>query len=172
MELGSLFTDQSKKSKEKTGIISQWLSDGTLTIADWIAYAEKAKPPAKATCIEAMESATKLDPSIANEAVLNFVTAMLADHAPRVKWESAKVIGNIARCFPTKLSQAIVQLLNNTEHPGTVVRWATAYALSEIAVIKTTHQQELLETLEALSKGEENNGVRKKYLEALKKAKK
>ena len=49
-----------------------------------------------------MESATKLDPSIANEAVLNFVTAMLADHAPRVKWESAKVIGNIARCFPHK----------------------------------------------------------------------
>lgn len=64
------------------------------------------------------------------------VDELLAYAEPRVKWESAKVIGNIAKCFPDRLEQAIDNLLLNAANTGTVVRWATAYAVAEILKLK------------------------------------
>ena len=66
---------------------------------------------------------------------------------------------------------AVNYLLVNSEHKGTVVRWATAYALGEILKLKTKLNIELLPTIEAIILREENNGVRKKYIDAIKKLK-
>jgi hypothetical protein len=52
------------------------------------------------------------------------------------------------------------------------VRWASAFALGEILKLKTKHNKELIPAIEAISNREEDNGVKKKYLDALKKAKK
>jgi hypothetical protein len=171
MNLSQLFLDKSIKTKDKVITLGEGLLNQELLINEMLAFAEKQKASDQATCIEAIEYASKKSPSITNENVLVFVTKTLLEKEPRLKWESAKVIGNIAKLFPNQLDQAIQNLLINTENKGTVVRWASAYALAEILKLKTSYQKELLPTIEQLCQNEENNGVKKKYLDALKKIK-
>lgn len=172
MTIEQVFKDKTIKAKAKVSTIGEWLINGELPIDELVAYAEKQKATDKATCIEAVEYATKKDPSIADENLLFYVIIALKDDEPRVKWESAKVIGNIAKIFPGQLDKAISNLLPNAEKTGTVVRWATAFALSEILKLKTESNKKLLPKIEALCEREEDNGVKKKYIDALKKVKK
>jgi hypothetical protein len=172
MSLQELLKDKTKKGKEKVETISSWLLDTSLPAAELLSFAEKAKDPDKATCIEAIEFASTQKPEIADESVFSFVVKSLTEKAPRIKWESAKVIGNTAHLYPSNLSKAITNLLTNSEHDGTVVRWASAYALGEILKLKTRHNKDLLPAIEALCESEQNNGVKKKHLDALKKTKK
>lgn len=168
MNIETLIKDKAIKPKEKTETISRWLLEDALSIDELVDYAIKSKDPVKATCIEAIEFATKQHPSIANEKVLVFVTNMLAEKAPRVKWESAKVIGNIAGQFAGQLDTCISGLLSNTEHEGTVVRWSAAYALGEILKLRTKHNAELLPAIEAICAREEKKSICKIYLSAIK----
>lgn len=172
MTIDELLEDKALKPKEKTEAISKWLLDKSLPLDELLAFAKKQKDPAKATCIEAIEYATKLSPEIAEETVLAFVTSTLIAKAPRVKWESAKVIGNIAHLFPTKLEKSIDNLLANTSHEGTVVRWCTAFALVRILKLKTKHNKNLLPFLETICEKEEKNSIKKIYLNATKKIQK
>lgn len=172
MTIEQIFQDKSIKAKGKVKNLGEWLLNDELPIDELLAYAEKQKATDKATCIEAVELATKTKPNIADENLLDYVTKSLKDEEPRVKWESAKVIGNIAKLFPEKLDKAIGNLLPNAENSGTVVRWATAYALAEIIKLKTENNVTLLPKVETLCDKEEDNGVKKKYLDALKKVKK
>ena len=101
-----------------------------------------------------------------------FLTQMLAESAPKVKWESARAIGNIAHLYPLKLKKAISNLLINSEYDGIVVRWASALALGEILKLKTNHNKTLIPTLESIYEKEKDSDVKKKYLDAIKKVKK
>ncbi|MBV9988430.1 MAG: hypothetical protein JO301_12185 [Chitinophagaceae bacterium] len=170
MNLNEIFNEKSLKQKDKVSKIAGLILAGTMDPDALLAFAGKSADAEKASCIEAIEFATKTHPQLATENCLKFVTASLADSAPRVKWESAKVIGNIAPVFPTKLKAAVKQLLINSEHNGTVVRWATAYALGEILKLRTALNKDLQPAIEAICRREEDNGVKKKYLDALKKA--
>lgn len=82
------------------------------------------------------------------------------------------MIGNVAKLFPVQLDKAISNLLVNAENTGTVVSWTTAYALAEIVKLKTESNKRLLPKIEVLCENEEDNGVKKKYLDVLKKLKK
>jgi len=172
MTLENLFEDKSLKAKAKAKQIAEWLLNNELPLDELLAYTEKQKATDKASCIEAIEAATKKSSKIADEDLLAFVTKSLSDREPRVKWESAKVIGNIAKQFPTQLDESILGLLLNAKNKGTVVRWASAYALAEILKLKTKTNKTLLPEIERLLEKEEDNGVKKKYLDALKKVKK
>lgn len=172
MKLEELFGDKALKQKTKTELLGKLLIDKEVTLEELIAFAEKSKDTEKATCIEAIEYATRQDPNIANDKCLKYVSQKLTEEAPRVKWESAKVIGNIAHLFPTKLNVAIANLLTNSEYNGSVVRWASAFALGEILKLKTKHNKDLLPAIEAICNREEDTGVKKKYLDAIKKTKK
>lgn len=167
-----IFQDKTIKTKGKVSTIGEWLLKGELPIDELLVFAEKQKATDKATCIEAVEYATKKEAKIADENLLTYVSNALKDEEPRIKWESAKVIGNIAKLFPTQLDKAIKYLLPNAENTGTVVRWATAFALAEILKLKTENNKKLLPIIEQLCEKEEDNGVKKKYLDALKKVKK
>lgn len=167
-----LFKDKTTKAKKKTEILSKWVVDASLPTDELIAFAEKSKDPIKGTCIEAIEYATKQNPPIADETVFTFVTHTLTEKAPRIKWESAKVIGNTAHLFTENLDETITNLLANTEHEGTVVRWSAAFALGEILKLKTKHNTTLLPSLESISEKEEKNSIKKIYLDAIKKTKK
>lgn len=169
MDITSLLSDKATKPKEKTETLSKWLLDNKISADTLIAFAETAKDPAKATCIEALEYATKQKPSIANKKTFQFVTQTLTAKAPRVKWESAKVIGNTAHLFTDKLDDAIKNLLDNSEHEGTVVRWSAAFALGEILKLKTKRNKELFPAFEAICKREEKSSIKKIYLDAIKK---
>ena len=172
MDIAALLNDKTVKSKEKTEILSKWLLDDTLATDDLTAFAEAAKDPIKATCVEALEYATKQKPTVANKKSFLFVVQTLTAKAPRVKWESAKVIGNTAHLFSDNLDRAITNLLDNTEHEGTVVRWSAAFALGEILKLHTKHNKDLLPAIEAICKREEKNSIKKIYLDAIKKANK
>lgn len=171
MDLDKILNDKTVKPKEKTETISRALLDKKITLNNLIKFAKTSKDPVKATCIEAIEFATKIDPGLATSECLNFVSDSLAEKAPRIKWESAKVIGNIASVFPDQLDTAVKNLHINTEHTGTVVRWSAAFALGEI--IKTKHKKikDLIPALEAVCVKEEKNSIKKIYLAAFKKIK-
>jgi HEAT repeat protein len=169
MQIEHILNDKQLKAKTKVEAIAQLLLANTVNIKDLVKVAKASKDPEKATCIEAIEFATKSKSSIASYACLEFVAEMLTEKAPRVKWESAKVIGNIAHLFPGRLDDAIKNLLTNTEYSGTVVRWSAAYALGEIIKLKTNRNKDLLPAIEAICKREEANSIRKIYLAAMKK---
>ncbi len=171
MTIDELLKDKTIKPKDKTETICKWILDQSLPVDELIVFAEKQKDPAKATCIEALEYATKQNPEIADDNVLIFVTNTLAAKAPRVKWESARVIGNIAHLFPEQLEKSISNLLINTEHEGTVVRWSTAFALAEILKLKTKYNNDLFPAIETICEKEDKNSIKKIYSDAIKKAK-
>ena len=172
MIIESLLNDKLLKSKEKTEFLSKLLLENQLTVNELVRFAGSSKDPVKATCIEALEFATISNPGIATKECFDFVITALTEKAPRVKWESARVIGNIAHLFPKHLEKAIVNLLINTENPGTVVRWSAAIALGQILKLKSSNTAELIPAVEALIEREEKNSIRKIYLDALKKIKK
>ncbi len=172
MNLATLFKDKAIKAKAKVARVGDWVLSGALTLHELLAFSETQDASDKATCIEALEYATRKKPDIADESLLDFMTATLQHDEPRIKWESARVIGNIAKLFPAGLSKAIECLLTNATHPGTVVRWASAFALAEILKLKTADNKKLLPAIESLSLKETDGGVQKKYQDALKKVKK
>jgi hypothetical protein len=172
MTIEDVCNDKTIKAKSKVSLISEWLLCQELQIDELLAYAEKQKATVKATCIEAIEAATKKYPAIADESVFTFVTKCLKDNEPRVKWESAKVLANIVVNMSDKAEHCIENLLQNANHEGTVVRWAAAEALVKILGLKTGLNIKLLPEIQALWERETDNAVKKKYLEAIKKIQK
>ena len=172
MTIQALLNDKDLKPKVKTETLSGWLLDGKISTDDLVSFAQIAKDPAKATCVEALEFATRQKPSILNITGFQFVTQALTAKAPRVKWESAKVIGNTAHLFPNKLDEAVKNLLDNAKHEGTVVRWSAAFALGEILKLKTKYNASLLPAVEAICNSDEKNSIKKIYLDAIKKTSK
>lgn len=169
MDILQILNDKILKGKEKTDTLANLLLSKQIDMNDLLELASGAKDSPKATCIEAIEFVTKVNPKIANLECLDFVSETLTAKAPRVKWESAKVIGNIAHLFPNHLDKAITNLLKNTEHEGTVVRWSAAYALSEIIKINQTHAKNILPSIHSICDREEKNSIKKIYLAAIKK---
>lgn len=166
--VGEILNNKQLKAKNKAEAISKLLLTGKITFEELIKVAKQAQDSPKATCIESIEFATKIKPEIANTACLKFVTKALTEEAPRVKWESARVIANIAHLFPSKLDEAIKNLLVNTEYSGTVVRWSAAGALAAIVILKTKHNKNLVPAIEAICKWEKDNAIKKIYSKALK----
>lgn len=169
MDIQTILTDKNLKSKLKVEAISKVLLDKKVSVSERIRVARVSKDKEKGTCIESLEFATRTKPDLASSAVLHFVTETLTDESPRVKWESARVIGNIAHVFPTKLDNAIINLLTNSEYSGTVVRWSAAFALGEIVKLKTKHNKDLIPTIEAIIKRDEDKAIKKIFQKALKK---
>lgn len=170
MIIESVLADKQLKAKAKVEAISHMLLTEKVTVADVIKIAKVSKDGDKGTCIEAIQFATKAKPELATLDCLKFVTGTLLDKAPRVKWESAKVIAGIAHLYPNKLDKAIGNLLTNSEFPGTVVRWSAALALGEIVKLKSKRNKDLVPAVEAIIRREEDNAIKKIYLAALKKA--
>jgi HEAT repeat protein len=171
MNFQEILNDKLTKPKQKTEEISGWILENPSGLSALIEFATKAKDAARATCIEAIEYATSKEPAIADRQCLEFVIENLKEKAPRIKWESAKVIGNIAHLYPGNLDEAVKNLLVNSEHSGTVVRWSAAFALGRIIKLNSTLNKELIPAVESICNREEKNSIRKIYQEALKKSK-
>ncbi|MEI6060960.1 MAG: hypothetical protein WCR72_09640 [Bacteroidota bacterium] len=171
MNIAEILQDKLMKPKEKTEMLTMLLSGNTITIDQLINFASSAKDADKASCIEVVEHVSLKTPSIVNQDAFGFVTRSLAEKAPRIKWESARVVGNTAHLFEDQLEAAIRNLLENSEHAGTVVRWSAAYALGQIVKLKLPLNAELVPAVEAIAEREDKNSIRKIYLDALKKSK-
>jgi hypothetical protein len=121
----------------------------------------------KGVCAEVMEYVTKDKPELAVPYIDDIVGYINYD-APKVKWETARVVGNVAQRFPEKASKAVPRLLLNTGDGGTVVRWSAAYALTEIAKNNLRLRKKLVPGFLEIVAKEENSGVKNVYLKALK----
>lgn len=166
--ISNILSDKSIKSKDKTTILGKLILDDDSAIETMIALAQNAKDPIKGTLIEALAYATQQKPEVINSNCFQFVTEQLESKAPRVKWESAKVIGHTATLFPKLLPQAIERLIVNSHHKGTVVRWSSAYALSEIIKINSEFNKDLVPALQHICEKEEKDSIKKIYLKAFK----
>lgn len=71
--------------------------------------------------------------------------------------------------YPDKLKNAIQNLIENTNHEGTFVRWSAAFALGEILKLQTNHNVDLLKIIETICESEEKNSIKKIYTAAIKK---
>jgi hypothetical protein len=172
MNFLAIINDRGIKTREKAEILCRWILDHPNQLNDLIDLAISSKSHTKATCIEAIDYATAENPGIASLDCLTFVTQNLSDISPRVKWESARVIGNIAHLYPTYLGETVRKLLINSKLDGTMVKWSTAFALGEIVKLNTRHNATLIPAIEAILENENKNSIRRTYLMALKKVRK
>ena len=172
MNIDFILNNKSKKPKERISELAEGVINRSINIDELIEFALKSKDPIKASCIEALEYASKKHPELINRRAFDFAINSLQEKAPRIKWESAKVIGNTVSLFANDLDKALHNLLENTEHEGTVVRWSAAFALGEILKLKTSHSEDLLQTFETIIANEEKNSIKKIYLDAIKKSQK
>ncbi len=170
MTITELFADRTLKPKEKVEMLARLLTEKNIKASELLSFAEGQKPPVKASCIEALEYVTRTQPKALPEAGLDLCLRSLADKEPRVKWESARVIGNCIQAFPKRADEAAKALLANADHEGTVVRWSAASALGQIILMRTPLNKKLVGQAEAISKKEEKNSIRKIYEAAIKRA--
>ena len=168
--IDEILKDKSIRAKEKVSTISQLLLNRKISVQQLIDLAKTENDTNKATIIESMEYASKTKADIINDKGFEFAIKSLESDAPRIKWESAKVIANTAHLFPKLLKKAVTNLLDNTEHPGTVVRWSAAGALSKIIQCKTGVNKELIPAMEVIEKREQDNAIKKIYQQGLEKA--
>ena len=156
-----------KKPKEIITLLAEKLKSDRGLVADLIRCFENGSVAEEGNCMEAIEYVTKEDPEFA-ENCFDFVIENINNEAPRVKWEIARIIGNVAQKFPDKIKKTVPKLLENTTDKGTVVRWSAAFALTEIAKSNPELQKELTTKFNEIVKKESNNGVRNIYLKYLK----
>ena len=171
MSIAAILEDKSLASKAKTEALSNLMLEGRISVDEFVAGAGHMKDSLKGSCVEALEFTSKDRPELITPKAFEFAVEHLKHKAPRVKWESAKVIGNVAHLFPDKLEEAIKQLLINSEDSGTVVRWSVAYALGEIIQAQVPNREELIETVRAIAERDDKNSIKKMYQAALKKIK-
>ncbi len=155
-----------KKPREIVSFLAEKLKSDKKLIVELIKCFENGSVAEKGNCMEAIEYVTKEDLEFA-ENCLDFVIEHIDDKAPRVKWESARIIGNVAHRFPDKVKEAIPKLLENTKDKGTVVKWSAAFALTEIARSNTELQKQLVQEFHKILKRETNKGVKNIYLKYL-----
>ncbi len=156
-----------KKPKEIITLLAEKLKSDKGLVVNLIRCFENGSVAEKGNCIEAIEYVTKEDPEFAKNC-LDFIIEQINNKAPRVKWETARIITNTAQKFPDKAKEAVPKLLENTKDKGTVVRWSAAFALTEIAKSNPNLQKELTAKFNEIVKRESNNGVRNIYLKYLK----
>jgi hypothetical protein len=169
MDIKETLSDKTLKPKEKIEKLSQSIIDKRISINDLLAYAETTKDAEKGTCVEALEFASGKNPKIIDKNCFEFIVKHLTDKAPRVKWECAKVIGNVAHLHKTDLNNAIKNLLENANYDGTVVRWSAAFALVEIIKLETEHNKKILPKIKEICAKEEKPNIKKMYMDVIKK---
>lgn len=167
MDLNQLFQDTTLTTKARAAEIGAALMQDRLAPERLEVFARHQNAVVRATCLEGLESATRKSPQVVGPSLFDFLCDSLEHEEPRVKWESARVIGNVARHFPGRVHGAVEGLLRNATHEGTVVRWSSAFALGEIVQLDTGLRDELLPRIQRLCDQEIDAGVRKKYVRAL-----
>lgn len=153
-------------AKKKVKALAEGLRSGAIAPAECVRALSEAPSVDRGTLVESLESATRVQPELVDGDVFRRLVECLADEAPRVRWEAARTVGNVAAQHPGKLAPAVEALLANTTHEGSVVRWATAHALA--AILEAGHDpQDLRGRIQEIVARESDDGVRKVYEKAL-----
>ena len=171
MSILKLISDESVRAKEKASMLSEMIAEKPAIIPEIIDCAKVLKDSDKAIVLEAFEYISKNNHGLIEKEVLDFASNNLESKASRVKWESAKVIGNTISQFPEKAEEVAPLLLSNTDDDSTVVRWSMAFALSEILKLRLSINKELIPSVTEIMEKEGKASIKKIYSRALKKIK-
>jgi hypothetical protein len=153
-------------AKKKAKAIADALLSGTLK-PEALSEASPKLPDAElAIVMESLEGATRKKPELVNGKLFTHLVDSLGHAAPRVQWEAARTISNVAKQHAEHLESAVEALLANTTSDGTVVRWATAQALTAILRVGYTDDNFRVKLSEIAAK-EQDDGVRGVYDKAL-----
>lgn len=160
-----------KKPKELLISLSEKVKKDSSLLNDFSLCLKSGTSVEKGICMEVLEYTSQEKPELVITYIDDVIIYLNYD-APRVKWEAARVVANLASKYPEKAKKAVDALMLNTKDKGTVVRWSAAFALGEIAKHNKSVQQDLIKKIERLVVKEQNNGVKNVYLKALKVIKK
>lgn len=155
-----------KKPKELVVFLAAEAKKDKKTLAGVADGLKKGSPVEKGVCAEVLEYVSRDDPDSAAP-FIGTVAEYINFDAPKVKWETSRIIANLAPKFAYELEKAVPKLLINTKDKGTVVRWSAALALTEIAKKNQKIANSLLPTFVELSKKDKNSGVKNIYLKTL-----
>ncbi len=158
--------ESKKNPKEKTELIVSSVKQNKLLIKEVIEILKNGKDVEKGFISDSLKHISAELPEILvpyTEAIIEYINYK----APRVTWGVMEAVGNISKQFPEKTASAVPKLMLNTKSKSTVVRWCSAYALSEIAKHNKKLQKELVKKIKAILKTEANNGVKNVYQKAL-----
>ncbi len=156
-----------KKPKEKVSLLATKVKKDKKLLDELVEYFEAGSVADKGNCIEVMEYVSQDRPELIIT-YIDFIIKNLDYNAPKLKWETARVIGSLASKYPDKVEKSTKKLFLNTKDKGTVVRWSAAFALTEIAKSNMKLKKELVNRFNQIVKEESNNGVKNVYLKALK----
>jgi hypothetical protein len=172
MDVISLLNNKSLKSIDKREEIAEAIRLKHITIKELQPLKDILDDKKMALVLEAMEAVTGKNPEIADLEWLKYTQDFIVSKSNNLKRESSRIVGNIAHLFPNCLETAIWNLMENRGNDSTIIRWASAYALSRIILISQYANSKLYDVLFDLCEQEKENGVKNQYLNGLKKAKK
>ena len=157
-----------KKPKEKCTTITKAILADPKAILELFELFQHSPDPAKGLYADVIEELSTHNPALIFP-YLDILIAHINYKAPHVTWGVQEALGNMATDYPAEVHTALPHLMKNTTHTSTVVRWCAAYAIAELTIHTTDHQDDLIRTIKKIITKEKNNGVRNVYLKALKK---
>lgn len=166
MNLRDEMKNWNEKPKELIVYLSENVKNSPSLFPQLIQILNTGTDSQKGVSADVVEALTKENPAIAGPYIDEMI-GFISYKAPHVKWAVSEIIGNISKTN-SKAKKAIPNLLANATDKGTVVRWATAYALGEIAKNCPETRSALLPKIDEILRKEENNGVKNVYAKALK----
>ena len=170
MDLKDILNLKDLKATEKRALIVAGIKNGAFTVATFSSVCDDLNEKQLAVILEAMEEFSREEPTQTTAEWLCFAERFLSSTSNGVLREASRIVGNVAHLYEHDLEGAIEKLLKNTEKESTVLRWASAYALSKIVVIPKYAKSPLYVTIGEICESEEENGVKNNYVKALKKA--
>lgn len=172
MTIQQIIDDKSIKRLEKRKALIEGIINGSFDFSAISAACSFLPEKNISLLLEALEEVSRSKEFSLEEDYLNLSERYILSSDPSCKREASRIVGNLAAAFPANLDHAIDALLQNAEHDGTVIRWASAYALSRIVLIPQYARGPLFEQISRLCEKEQENGVKNQYKKALKKAEK
>lgn len=122
-----IINDKSLKRLEKREVIVESIINRKVDFST-ISEACEILPEKKVSLLlEAIEEVSRSKEFILEADYLDLAEKYILSSDNSCKREASRIVGNLANKYPTKLDDAIVALLKNTDNEGTVIRWASAY---------------------------------------------
>lgn len=172
MTIQQITDDKTVKRLAKRQSLVDGILDGTFALPALSAACSCLPEKKISLLLEAMEEASRSHAVAWEEGYLELAERYLLSSDPSCRWEACRIVGNLAAQFPGALDHALPALLQNANHEGTVIRWASAYALARIVVLPPYAKGALFEQVTRLYEREQQSGVKNQYGKALKKAEK
>lgn len=172
MTIPEIMNNKSLKRLEKRTFLAEAIINRECNFSIILEACESLPEKNISLLLEAIEEVSRSKEFTLDADYLDLAEKYILSSDNSCKREASRIVGNLANKFPTKLDNAIAALLQNTKNDGTVIRWASAYALSRIIILPQYAKSPLFEQISDLCAKENESGVKNQYIKALKKAEK